>query len=120
VSEAGQLDLLSMPVDPLPARRDQPTSRAAARALPIRARQQECLSALRWIGVSATADDVRKCLLEHNLDRARNEVASRLSELADPARWPDGPLVRRVGVKANARGRGVATFVLTEAGRALA
>lgn len=103
---------------PLPVRSTDPaTSRAAARALPIRARQAECIEALRWLGVSSTADDVRQVLVSRGLDRARNEVASRLSELADPERWPDGALVRRVGVRANARGRGVATFVLTSAGR---
>jgi hypothetical protein len=107
VSEACQLDLLSMPVDPLPARTSDPeTSRAAARELPLRARQQECVDALRWLCVSATADDVKRCLAEHGMVRERNECASRLSELERLGR------VRKVGVRKNHRGKNVATWRL--------
>lgn len=102
-----QLDLLSMPVDPLPVRSTDPaTSRAAARDLPLRARQSEVVEALRWLGVSATADEVRQVLREHGFDRERNECASRLSELERLGR------VRKIGVKKNHRGKNVATWRL--------
>lgn len=116
-----QATLFDAPPTAAPSRRSDPvTSKMAGKALPLRVRQQEVVHALRWIGVSATADDVKQCLAEHGLQRERNEVASRLSELADPERWPQGPLVRRVGVRPNQKGRNVATFALTEQGRAAA
>lgn len=100
--------LFDAPLEPLPVRSSDPeTSRAAARELPLRARQQECVDALRWIGVSATADDVKRCLAEHGMDRERNECASRLSELEQLGR------VRKVGVRKNHKNKSVATWVLT-------
>ena len=103
-----QASLFDAPVDPLPARSSDPeTSRAAARELPLRARQQECIDALRWLGVSATADDVKRCLAEHGFQRERNECSSRLSELERLGR------VRKIGVRKNHRGKSVATWGLT-------
>lgn len=97
----------------LPVRASDPaTSRVAARALKVRVRQRECLEALRWIGVSATADEVKRCLAEHTMERERGECASRLKELLDLG------LVVRVGVKPNAKNRPVGTWTLSEAGRA--
>lgn len=91
----------------LPVRSTDPaTSRVAARELPLRPRQQECVEALRWIGVSATADDVKRCLSEHGLQRERNECASRLSELERLG------VVCKVGVRKNERNKSVATWRL--------
>jgi hypothetical protein len=113
-----QLSLLDLPLSKLPARSTDPaTSKASARALPIRARQLEVLEALRLLSVASTAEDVQAVLAERGMRREKNEVSSRLSELADERRWPLGALVRRCGVKQGRRGRPNTTFVLTAQGR---
>lgn len=91
----------------LPVRSSDPaTSRAAARELPLRARQQEVVDALRLLCTSATADEVKHALAGYGMARERNEVASRLSELERLGR------VRKIGVKKNHRGKNVATWRL--------
>ncbi len=89
-------------------RTDPPTSAKALRELPLRPRQQEVVDALRHLVVTSTADDVKRVLAERGLHRERNEVASRLSELAGmiPQR------VRKVGVRRNHRNKSVATWRL--------
>ena len=109
---SGQASLFDAPLDALPARRSDPaTSKAAARELPLRARQAEVVEALRWLAVSSTADEIRGVLRERGFDRDRGEVASRLSELEHRG------FVRKVGVRKNHKNKSVATWVLTEAGR---
>lgn len=107
--------LFDSPPAPLPARSADPeTSRYSAKVLPLRARQREVVIALRHLIVSADAADIKACLsAELGLDRERSEVASRLSELERM----EPPLVRKIGVKQGRRGRPVATYVLTAAGR---
>jgi hypothetical protein len=80
--------------------------------------QADVLRVLRLAGVAITCEQVRSMLVEHlNKRRDRNEVASRLSELADVKRWPEqAPLARKVGTRKNHRGRDVATWALTVAG----
>ena len=98
---SGQASLFDAPLDALPARRSDPaTSKAAARALPLRARQAEVVE-----------DEIRGVLRERGFDRERGEVASRLSELEHRG------FVRKVGVRKNHKNKSVATWVLTEAGR---
>lgn len=105
-----QASLFDAPVTAAPSRRSDPaTSRVAGKELPLRPRQAEVIEALRHIAVSATADDVKKCLSEHGLIRERNECASRLSELERLGR------VRKVGVKRNHRNKSVATWRLVVA-----
>ena len=96
----------ALPTAGLARRTDPQTSVVAAKELPLRARQQEVVEALRWIGVSATADDVKRCLREHGMDRERNECASRLSELERLG------VARKIGVRKNAKGKNVATWGL--------
>lgn len=99
----------------LPVRRSDPaTSWEAARRLPIRVRQAEVLLALREMGVSACAAQIKGWLLAKGLLRERNEVASRLSELHRAG------LVRKDSVKKGARGRPVQTWTLTHEGRVMA
>lgn len=107
--------LFDMPAAPLPVRSSDPaTSRRAARDLPLRPRQQECIIALRHIVVSVDAAAIKGWLLaELGLHRERNEVASRLAEMERM----DPPLVRKGGVKAGPRGRPVALWSLTHDGR---
>lgn len=103
-----QAGLFDAPVSAAPSRASDPvTSRIAGRELPLRARQSEVVEALRWLGVSATADEVRTVLREHGFDRERGEVASRLSELERLE------VVRKVGVRKNHKNRSVATWVLS-------
>lgn len=42
------------------------------------ARQAECLEALRWLIVPGDCHDIRRVLLEHNMDRPVNGIATRL------------------------------------------
>lgn len=103
----GQLGLFDAPPSGARHRRTDPaTSKAAARDLPLRARQAEVVEALRWLGVTATADDVRGVLCGYGLARERNEVASRLSELERLG------VCRKVGVRRNAKNKSVATWAL--------
>ena len=106
--------LFDMPAGPLPVRSSDPaTSRRAARDLKLRQRQLECLTALRVLIVSSTADDIAAVLATANSETAqtRSEVASRLPELERAG------MVRRIGVKQGRRGRAVQTWVLTADGR---
>lgn len=104
---SGQLGLFDAPATAARHRRSDPaTSRAAARDLPLRARQQEVVDALRLLSRSATADEVRLCLRDYGFDRERNEVASRLSELERLG------VARKVGVRKNHRNKSVATWRL--------
>lgn len=113
-----QASLFDAPLDAMPARAlDPETSKAAARQLDVRARQQEVLIALRHRGVSSTAEEILGTLHAGGLRRReKGEVRSRLSELADARRF-DPPLVRKVGVRQAATGRPNATWDLTAAGR---
>jgi hypothetical protein len=100
--------LFDFAADPLPVRSSDPeTSKAAARDLPLRARHQEVVDALRLRACSATADEVRQTLREYGFDRERGEVASRLSELERLG------IARKVGVRKNHKNRSVATWVLS-------
>lgn len=94
---------------------DPVTSVIAGKMLPVRERQGEVLIALRhMVGLGADAAEIKGWLAaEFGLDRERNEVASRLAELERM----EPPLVRKVGVKQGRRGRPVATWSLTHAGR---
>ncbi len=85
---------------------DPETSRKALRELPLAPRQDEVIQALRGLVVTSTADDVKRYLAERGLLRERNEVSSRLNELAKLGR------VRKVGVRRNHRGRTVSTWKL--------
>lgn len=102
-----QLGLFDTPVTAARHRHNDPaTSRAAARELPLRARQQEVVDALRFLVGSATADEVRTVLREYGFDRERNEVSSRLSELERLG------ITRKVGVRRNHKNKSVATWRL--------
>lgn len=104
---SGQLGLFDAPVTAGRHRRSDPrTSVVAGRELPLRARQQEVVDALRLLSRSATADEVRQTLRDYGFERERNEVASRLSELERRG------LARKVGVRPNHKGRNVATWRL--------
>lgn len=113
-----QQSLFDSPVSRLPVRSSDPeTSRVAARQLDATARQNEVLLAMRLLVTSCMPSEIKRVLGDRGMDRERNEIASRLSELSDPERWADGqPRVRKVGAKTGPRGRPVATWVLTAAG----
>lgn len=107
--------LFDLPLAPLPVRASDPeTAKRSARDLPLRARQHEVVVALRHMVVASDAAAIKAWLLaELGLDRERNEVASRLSELSQM----EPPLVKKGGCKTGPRGRPVALFSLTREGR---
>jgi predicted ArsR family transcriptional regulator len=102
-----QLDLLSMPVDPLPVRSSDPaTSRVSARMLPIKERKREVLAAMERLSGTVTAGQIQADLARNGIARERGTVASRLSQLER-----DG-LVAKVGVTDGDQGRPVITWRL--------
>lgn len=110
-----QASLFDAPATAGRSRKSDPvTSVIAGKMLPVRERQGEVLIALRHMGISADAAEVKGWLAaEFGLDRERNEVASRLAELERM----EPPLVRKCGVKQGRRGRPVAMWALTHDGR---
>ena len=94
-------------------RRDDPaTSRAAARSIDLAARKSEVLAAMRYLGVSCTADEITDQLRRMGVRMDAGAVRSRLNQL----RRDDG-MVRKVGVKVVAKpvgtGRPSTTWVLS-------
>lgn len=118
---SAQESLFDTPIEgPLPVRSSDPeTSRAAVLQLNVRERQAEVLRAMRHRIVSSTPEEIRSTLSAWGFRQERNEVASRLSEMASTKHF-DPPLVRKVGVKRNHRNRPVGTWILTAAGKARA
>lgn len=113
--------LFEMPATAAVRHSDPETSKVAYLQLKVRDRQAQVLTAMRRRVVPSTAEEIRSQLASTGIRQERNEVASRLAELADGERWPDRvPLVRRVGVRKNHRQRPVGTWVLTGRGREVA
>jgi predicted ArsR family transcriptional regulator len=73
---------------------DPATSRAAARSVDLAARKAEVLAAMRYIGVSCTADEITDHLRRMGVRMDAGAVRSRLNQL----RKDDGA-VRKVGVR---------------------
>lgn len=98
-----------LPFDDLPPRVTKQST--------LRPKQAEVVIALRHRGVSSTAEQILDTLHAAGfLRRTKNEVASRLAELADTDRFPEA-LVRKVGKVRASTGKSVAAWDLTLAGR---
>lgn len=95
---AGQLDLFTIPADPMARAKDPATSKAAARTVDTNARETECVEALRRLVCASDCHDIQRVLAEYGIQRDRNCIARRLTSLERKG------LVRRSGVKQGPRG----------------
>jgi len=106
------MTLFDLPADPLPVRRDDPpTSKAAARMLPIKERKREVIASLQRLGTRASVATIQQDMARDGSLRERATIASRLSQLRT-----DG-LVRTAGTDVGDNGRPVTCWSLTDEGR---
>ena len=108
-----QLGLFEAPPTAGLSRRDDPrTSVVAAKSVDLAARKGEVLEAMRWIGVSCTADEISARLASYGIRMDPGSVRSRLNQLLK-----DDALVRKVGCKTVPKplgsGRPSTTWALT-------
>jgi hypothetical protein len=103
-------------VAPEPFRNSDPeTSRIAARTIDAANDRAVVLEALNALGGRGTADDVWDHLDAAQPARRwqRSVISSRLSQLKDPRRFPDGCPIRVVGETTGPSGRPVLVFEVT-------
>lgn len=98
--------LFDVPADPMVRSTDRETVRAAAVSVNVNQREQEIVTALRFLIVASSAYEIQQYLSRNNIPRDRNCISRRLTSLVRKG------IVTDTGLKPGPYGRDVTAFRL--------